>query len=63
MNTYAIICDTFGRKFSFNAKDEKEAAALLASWVRYHSHDIRDYKIALANEPYHYQDLHNEYVR
>lgn len=62
MKTYALICKDFGRKFSFNAKDEADAISKAKGWCRYHSHSWSDYTVLEANEPYKYEDLHNEYV-
>ncbi len=35
-NLYAVVCSTFGRKFSFEASSVEAAEALVKKWCRYH---------------------------
>lgn len=57
--TFALICNTFGRKFSFNAKDEQDAISKAKGWCNYHSHSFNDYKVEETTDSH---DLHNEYI-
>ena len=56
---FKLICDTFGHKFSFNAKDMNDAISKAKSWCNYHSHSFSDYKVEETNEE---KWMHNEYV-
>jgi len=56
---FKVICNTFGHKFSFNAKDDEDAERKLFTWVRYHSFQRRDFQLEETNEE---KRIHNEYV-
>ncbi len=63
MKTYIIKHQDFGRKFSFNAKDDKEANSKMLSWLNYHNFlSIKSefsFEKIQETEP---KDLHNEYI-
>ena len=57
--TFAIICTTFGRKFSYNAIDMVDAISKAKDRVHYHSIQFSDFTI---EETTRNNDLHNEYI-
>lgn len=59
MKIYKLICPDFGHKFSFNAKDIKEAESKMKDWCLYHSFPFTGYKVEETNDP---KWMHNEYV-
>ncbi len=59
MKTYKLICNTFGHKFSFNAKNEEAAILKMKEWCAYHSHYPMDYKVEETTET---KWIHNDYV-
>lgn len=60
MKTFILICNDFGRKFSFNAKNLEEAESKKRGYERYHSHHGQ-YTVKEINEE-NPRDLHNEYM-
>ena len=60
MRTYKLICNDFGRKFSFNAKNDKDATKKLRGYEQYHSM-YGQFTIEEIDEE-NPTDLHNEYV-
>lgn len=56
---YKVICSDFGHKFSFNAKDEKDADIKLNKWLSYHSFDKNGYSLQETTEE---KWIHNEYI-
>lgn len=58
MKIYKVICNDFGHKFSFNAKDEQDAKDKLRNYESYHSmhgaHTVEETE----KEKW----MHNEYV-
>ena len=63
MDTYTLHGPT-GRRFSFEAKDLKDAEDKLWNWLRYHDyHDSvtsKSFQVELDNEA---TDIHNEWVK
>lgn len=59
LKIYKLICKDFGHKFSFNAKDERDAEMKKNGWCRYHSFDNRDFKVEETTEA---KWMHNEYI-
>ena len=56
---FALICHTFGRKFSFHANNKEEAQIELQKWCDHHSYKWSEYHIeptVLTN------DLNDEYL-
>lgn len=61
MNTYSLICNTFGKKFDFNATDEADAIDKAKNWCLYHGHCFRDdYKVEAFDGKK--LDLKNEWI-
>lgn len=58
---FVLTCNTFGRKFSFHAKDLAEAEAKRNGWCSYHSLYPKDFPVAETDEK-EPGDLHDEYV-
>ncbi len=56
---YKLICKDFGHKFSFNAKNIKDAESKIREWTAYHSHSFSDYTI---EETADTKWIHNEWV-
>lgn len=56
---FKVICNDFGHKFSFNAKDMQDAENKLSAYLNYHGHFRRDYKLEETTEE---KWMHNEYV-
>ena len=61
---YKAICPTFGYKFAFHAKDQKDAADKIAGYNTYHSFIGSDKFIAEEAKPGEVKDtwIHDEYV-
>lgn len=61
LNTYALICHTFGRKFSFNAQNKQEAERMMRCYAKYHGQSSSEYHVhTVPNDDN--ADLHNEYM-
>jgi hypothetical protein len=56
---FKVISNELGYKFSFNAKNEKDAESKFSNWLNYHSHFRIDYKLEETTEE---KWMHNEYV-
>lgn len=64
---FALVCYTFGRKFSFEAEDLKEATALAVKWCKHHSFSYADEYVVVRvsskeNENGQF-DFHPEYMK
>jgi len=63
MKRYAMKCKDFGRRFTFTAKDDKEATLKGQKWCAYHSFSFKnDYYIEEVKIDDSLNDLHNEYI-
>lgn len=62
LKTFALICKTFGRKFSFHAVDQQDAESKARGWCSYHSFPFGDYEVEEIQPGGELRDLHNEYV-
>ena len=61
MNIYSLICNTFGKKFYFNALDQSDAESKAKGWCLYQGHCFReDYKVEAFNG--NMLNLKNEYI-
>ena len=60
---YSLNCNTFGRKFSFNAKSISDAISKAKSWCVYQGVCFNEeFTVTRVSKVYKYNDLHNEYV-
>lgn len=62
LKKFALICNTFGRKFSFHAVDQKDAESKARGWCRYHAFQFSDFEVQEIQPGGELQDLHNEWV-
>lgn len=61
MQIYSLICNTFGKKFDFNAIDQNDAVSKAKDWCLYQGHCFReDYKVESFNG--NRLDLQNEWI-
>ena len=60
MKIFKLISNDFGHKFSFNAKDLKDAISKAKNWCNYHSHHFDSmYKVEETTDT---KWIHNEYM-